>query len=167
MNMYNMLFGRNPQAPILKALLNLDGEDKKFPTGRFRDIYIEDKFIVLHTRNGGGNREYCWGEDDKDFDETKRCTCPACCINKVLPTHPLYHHDEDDDFDRTYNNCYFKKPEAAKDWEDMWKKPSDKWKDLFDEMKGKKDPTEEGKRAMEVGKKLISEIMDKVKKDEP
>ena len=54
MSLYNMLFGVNPAAPILLAML--DTTQDKIP--RFRDIYIKDEYIVIHTRTGGGNREY-------------------------------------------------------------------------------------------------------------
>jgi len=67
MSLYNMMFGVNPLSSLLKAILNIDGEDGKWPSGRFRDVYLEKTEegvyqIVLYTRNGGGNR-HCWCED--------------------------------------------------------------------------------------------------------
>jgi len=157
MGLYNMLFGTNPQAPILMALLNLDQDNGEFTTGRFRDIYIDGEFIVLHTRNGGVNRVGCL-DDGND----KQCTCCACCINNILPTHPNYHHDLDDEFDNTYNSCYFTIPDAAKDWENIWSSPRDKWDGLFKAMENKKDPTEDEKRAIEKGKEIMKKIMERV-----
>ena len=53
MSLYNMLFGMNPDANKLLSLLDAKQED----FGRFRNVYVEDGFIVVHTRCGGGNRE--------------------------------------------------------------------------------------------------------------
>ena len=89
MSVYNMLFGVNPDSKQLLEILNLTDAD----LGRFRDIFVEDDYIVIHTRNGGGNRDdYQWV-----FDE--------------MSTHPWYSHDVDDDFDCTYANIYFRVPE--------------------------------------------------------
>lgn len=62
MSLYNALFGVNDTAPILLAVLGL----KPDAVGRFRDAYIEGEHIVIHTRNGGGNRE-CWHRDDPQW----------------------------------------------------------------------------------------------------
>ena len=91
MSMYNMLFGMNPDSDKLLSLLGKTTGD----FGRFRNVYMEDGFIVVHTRNGGGNRE-----DYEDvFDE--------------MSEHPWYSHDEDDSFDCTYANIFFKIPEGS------------------------------------------------------
>lgn len=112
--LYNMLFGENSsQKDFLFGLLERTPGD----FGRYRDIYVTDQHIVVHTRNGGGNRE-----DYQDvFDE--------------MFHHPLYVYDEDDDFDCTYANIYFKHPEG---YEDLLKEmavgtvtPSQKWDMLF------------------------------------
>ena len=90
MSLYNMIFGMNPDSDKLLEFLGKTRED----FGRFRNVYMEDGFIVVHTRNGGGNRE-----DYEDvFDE--------------MSEHPWYSHDADDDFDCTYANIYFKIPEG-------------------------------------------------------
>jgi len=90
MSLYNMIFGMNPDSDKLLEILGKTRED----FGRFRTVYMEDGFIVVHTRNGGSNRE-----DYEDvFDE--------------MSTHPWYSHDADDDFDCTYANIYFKIPEG-------------------------------------------------------
>jgi hypothetical protein len=89
MSMYNMMFGRNANTAQLLELLNKTEAD----FGRFRDVFVKDGYIVVHTRNGGGNRE-----DYEDvFDE--------------MSDHPWHSHDEDCDFDCTYANIYFKIPE--------------------------------------------------------
>ena len=91
MSFYNTLFGMNPDSDKLLEFLGKTRED----FGRFRNVFMEDGYIVVHTRNGGGNRE-----DYEDvFDE--------------MSEHPWYSHDADDDFDCTYANIYFKVPEDA------------------------------------------------------
>mgnify|MGYP006940275397 CR=1 FL=1 len=112
--LYNMLFGENAhQASFLFAMLGKQPGD----FGRYRDIYVTDTHIVVHTRNGGGNRE-----DYEDvFDE--------------MVDHPLYAYDEDDDFDCTYANFYFNHPteyaEVLKEMAVGTVTPADKWQALF------------------------------------
>lgn len=112
--LYNMLFGENvSHKEFLFTLLGKEQGD----FGRYRDIYVTDEYIVVHTRNGGGNRE-----DYEDvFDE--------------MSEHPLYAYDEDDDFDCTYANIYFKHPaehtEVLKELATGTITPSEKWKMLF------------------------------------
>lgn len=90
MSLYNMLFGMNPDTDKILSLLGKTRED----FGRFRNVYLEDGYIVVHTRNGGGNRE----SYEDVFEE--------------MSEHPWYSHDEDDDFDCTYANIFFKVPEG-------------------------------------------------------
>lgn len=99
MSLYNMLHGVNPLAPILKAILGIDVEGSKYESGRFRDIYLNEKgtAIILYTRNGGGNRE----EYQPLID--------------VLATHPNYIEDHDDDFDCTYAYITFTVPKEAEE----------------------------------------------------
>jgi len=137
MSMYNMLFGKNPKSKVILKTLNLTEAD----CGRFRDCYIKDDKIVVYTRNGGGNRQNCWEEDGVDYEKTLEgdCTCPACTINIVLPKHPNYIYDENDDFDSTYASIYFSFPKEYK--EDLKQlgdprtmAPSEKWKKLLNEL---------------------------------
>lgn len=115
MSLYNMIFGMNPDADKLLEVLGKERAD----FGRFRNVFMEDGYIVVHTRNGGGNRE-----DYEDvFDE--------------MSEHPWYSHDEDDSFDCTYANIYFKIPEgkektvmALHDF-DEGQNPSEQWAELF------------------------------------
>jgi len=93
MSMYNMLHGVSHAAPLLKAVLGLDQ-----PNGTR---------IHLLTRNGGGNRGH-WDDDRK---EGASCGCPGCVIKYVLPQHPQYEKDYDDEFDCTYAYVDFKVPE--------------------------------------------------------
>ena len=108
--MYNMIFGVNPASDFLLALLDLTRND----VGRFRDAYVTEdgKEIAVYTRNGGGNRE-CYSEDAAREAEEGGCSCTGCIITDLLPAHPLYVRDEDDDFDCTYATVYFRVPDAA------------------------------------------------------
>ena len=114
MSLYNMLFGTNPNSSQLLSLLDKSPAD----FGRFRDVYVEDDYIVVHTRCGGGNRD-----DYEDvFDE--------------MSTHPWYSHDRDDDFDSTYANIYFKVPEDKhKTYVALLAQghnPAESWKKVFE-----------------------------------
>ena len=115
MSMYNMLFGTNPDSDRLLEFLGKSRED----FGRFRDVYMEDGFIVVHTRNGGGNRE--------DYED----------VFEEMSTHPWYSHDADDDFDCTYANIYFKVPDDANKTLlalhtfNEGRAPSEKWAELL------------------------------------
>ena len=121
MSMYNMLFGVNPDTDTLLSLLGKTAGD----FGRFRNVYMEDGYIIVHTRNGGGNRE-----DYEDvFDE--------------MSEHPWYSHDADDDFDYTYANIYFKVRENHKDFLAIMnlnegKSPSKQWGELLASMEALK-----------------------------
>lgn len=69
MSLYNALFGMNPYADILLAFLDLD----RARVGRFRDVFVDtrpngERCIVVHTRNGGGNRG-CWHENDPKWGD--------------------------------------------------------------------------------------------------
>jgi len=128
MSLYNMLFGVNQAAPILLKILGI--EHAKVP--RFRDCFISDGMIVLHTRTGGGNREY-YDEPNEENTEGP--------WNTTMYENANFVRDEDDDFDSTYANFYFNFPDEYKaDLEALSKgiedyKPSEKWQMLFEAMK--------------------------------
>lgn len=120
MSLYNMLFGDGgSEVPFLFGLLSKTPSD----FGRYRSIYVTENHIVVHTRNGGGNRE-----DYEDvFDE--------------MSDHPLYDYDEDDVFDCTYASIYFKHPaeysELLKEMAEGTVTPAEKWKMLFEALEKK------------------------------
>jgi len=119
MSLYNMIFGMNPDADRLLAFLGQSRDD----FGRFRNVYLKDGYIVVHTRNGGGNREFY----QYVFDQ--------------MSEHPWYSHDEDDDFDCTYAKIYFRIPDAQEETVirllglDAGRDPSDQWQELFGQIK--------------------------------
>lgn len=143
MSFYNMLFGRNPAAELLMAMLNLTPSD----VGRFRDCYTNNDGteIIVFTRNGGGNREYYQGVLD------------------ALAKHPNYIRDEDEDYDCTYASIYFHVPEPFKEHVKVLADASDtrpameKFKGLIDDLESGKDNATTG-RALEVGKKIFAAI---------
>lgn len=94
-----------PSEGELQELAGLQGVN----LGRERGTALEedengDPVIVVHTRNGGGNRE-CW-RDDCDG------TCTGCIQTDVIPSLPTYLRDEDDEGDSTYANNYFRPVDA-------------------------------------------------------
>lgn len=129
MSLYNILFGNNPAGPAIVATLGLTTA----AFGRYRDAYVErlpsgEYRIVVHTRLGGGNRE-CWCTGDEHY-------CYGDTI-LALQAHPLYLGDQDDDFDCTYADFYFKLPAEyepelkALANQQEFVKPSEKWQQLF------------------------------------
>lgn len=92
MGLYNLAMGTNPMAGTWLSMLELTPGD----VGRFRDAWLEDGehglIIVIHTRNGGGNRE----EYQPVFDR--------------LAQHPQYVSDSDCDYDCTYADIRFTIP---------------------------------------------------------
>ena len=77
----------NPQKEQILAMLGL----KEVDIERYRGCELGKDHIRIHCRTGGGNREGY--------------------PNEILTKHPLYIQDEDDDFDCTYADYYFKLPE--------------------------------------------------------
>lgn len=103
--------------PILLEILDIDQEEGKWRSGRFRDIYLnaDGDVIILCTRNGGGNRPH-WEYSYDKYEAGENCPCPGCVVNHQLPKHPCYIRDYDDDFDCTYAYVEFAVPEQAKDF---------------------------------------------------
>ena len=76
-----------------KEILSLIGltEDN---VNRYRGCAIVGDEIVVYARTGGNNREYY--------------------SNYKLTQNPYYLYDEDDSWDSTYANYYFRRPRAKK-----------------------------------------------------
>jgi hypothetical protein len=85
--------------------------------GRYRDIYMEDGFIVVHTRNGGCHR------DDYDY------------VFHAAESHPWYSHNKDCDFDYTYADIYFRIPEGEAQsiaaLVNEYETPQERWDKIF------------------------------------
>lgn len=143
MSLYNMIFGQNPCADILLAILGLD----RSMVGRYQDCYTNEDGtrIIVHTRNGGGNRDLY----QEVIDE--------------LAKHPCYESDADDDFDCTYANIVFKVPEkfaeAVKHIADQTDTtpPAEKWQKLLSDLKSGND-NQKTANALNVGKQIFGAI---------
>jgi hypothetical protein len=136
-SLYNMLFGVNPMSDVLLAALGLD----RAKVGRFRDCYIDGKFIVVHTRNGGGNRDH-WEGWDGSTGEGADCPCCGCFITYRAHKHPNYSHDRDDDFDCTYADIFYTFPAeysaeltALSEQQGEPPKPGERWQALLASLK--------------------------------
>lgn len=112
---YNMIFGINPVAHIILAMLDLNLEK----IGRFRDAFICGDKIAIYTRLGAGNAECCCEEEDiKKYPhplDNKHANCCFVPNIQYLQKHPLYLSDEEDEFDPTYRTFYFKIPDKYKE----------------------------------------------------
>ena len=96
-------FGRHRGGPwLVRYDPNHPDGSSTYDDGPVRD----DEMLALqvHTRNGGGNRECYCGRDRHDDD----CLAP---VIDALQSHPLHLHDEDDDFDPTYADFWFRIPD--------------------------------------------------------
>lgn len=136
MSLYNMLFGVNQAAPVLLAVLGISHND----VPRFRDCYLTDGKIAIHTRTGGGNRyayeseQECRQNYPEYFEGDEPKTGP---YNEDLRKIQCFMYDEDDDFDSTYATFYYSFPEKYKaDLEALEKRvgdysPSEAWQELF------------------------------------
>lgn len=136
MSLYNNLFRVNPFAGfLLTEVLKLTLDD----VPRFRDCFVHDGCIVLHTRSGGGNREAYKKEND------------------ALTERPHYLRNSDDDFDSTYANFYFQFPaehqEILKDIEEKCpvKTPAERWQAVIN---GDMTPEQQ-----QVGKRIVNELL--------
>lgn len=141
--LYNMLFGRNPYADILMAMLGLTPAN----VGRYRDCYPNEDGtrILVYTRNGGGNREQYQAVIDE------------------LAKHPCYLSDCDDDFDCTYATIAFKVPEGCEEAvkyiadESDTRTGSEKFSKLISDLQAGKDNANTS-RALDVGKQIFAKL---------
>lgn len=178
MSLYNALFGENPMAEVLLSALGLTRDG----VPRYRDVYLGaspegEPRIVIHTRTGGGNREFYECEEScranypeyfKDTDEP-----PTGPWNADLRKLPTFVRDEDDDFDCTYADFYFKVPPAfapliatlQEIGAGKIEKPSERWEKLFADMKSG-EQTDDAKRAQEVGKAIFEKLQPMIDKGE-
>lgn len=165
MSLYNALFGQNKFANVLLHLLGATQSD----IPRYRDCFVDEKGrIVIHTRTGGGNRDYYESEElcrdnyPEYFGDGK--DEPSGPWNADLRTLPGFLYDRDDDFDATYANFLYQPADSARDVIDAIKAsggqgdPTQAWQDMFEKLRAgnKDDPAV--KRAMEVGEQILGAI---------
>jgi len=136
MSFYNMLHGENSKADMLLAILGTS----KSAIPRYRDCYLSDGKIIIHTRTGGGNRD-CYDAPNEDNEEGP--------WNSDLRSLPGYLRDEDDDFDSTYADFYFEPrwefKELVNSYDDDTP-PAEKWQTVLGKLRdGNKDDPEVAK----------------------
>lgn len=137
--LYNVLFGTHSNSDLLLAILGLTPAD----VPRFRSCYWDGERIVVHTRTGGGNRDYyeneeCCRESYPEYFEGD--DKPSGPWNDDLRLNPGYLFDQDDDFDPTYADFYFKPPvEAIQVLEGLPPEtpPAEQWAALLDRLNSK------------------------------
>lgn len=164
MSLYNMLFGTNRFAPLLLELLGTSADQ----VPRFRDCYLNDAGeIVIHTRTGGGNRDYYESEESCRANYPEYFTGdeqPSGPWNDTLRALPGFLGDDDDDFDCTYADFRFAMPEVAKDMLEELKQlgavqnPAERWQELLHKMQSGDQNDPAAQRAMSVGKKVFDQI---------
>lgn len=166
MSLYNALFGVNPFSNLLLDMLGTTSA--KVP--RYRDCFLsEDGMeIIIHTRTGGGNRDY--------YDSEQRCRArypeyfgegqeePNGPWNSDLRAIPGFQYDADDDFDSTYADFHYAIPGAFKEQIAVLRElgassnPAARWQEMLEKLKtgDKNDP--QVKHAMEVGERILGQI---------
>lgn len=139
MSLYNMMFGVNTNsADVLKALGLTSGD-----VPRFRDAYVSEEQLCVHTRTGGGNRDYyeslevCMDNYPEYFEGDDKPNEPTGPWNEDLRSHPWFIRDEDDGFDSTYATFYFQPPKEIVENinADPSLTPAEKWQLLFESLK--------------------------------
>lgn len=174
MSLYNAIHGHNALAPVLLAMLGINPSN----VPRYRDCWWDGEHIVIHTRTGGGNREFydslesCkdnypdYFNDDRPTNEN-----PSGPWNADLQALPTYVRDEDDDYDSTYANFYFSVP-APMQWvvphlSAQDKTPGERWQGFMDKMR---DPASaddpQVQRALGAMGPLFEQITEFLKKPE-
>ncbi len=135
MSMYNMLFGEHSNAADLLRILGITEGD----VPRYRSCYWNGTHIVIHTRTGGGNRDFYENEEScrsnyPEYFDVVDANPPTGPWNDDLRAIPGYVEDMDDDFDCTYADFLFNPPaEVAEALKQLPAdiSPSDQWNALW------------------------------------
>lgn len=168
MSMYNMLFGVSPIAADAVHAAGLRRRD----LGRYRDAWFDrdsagEPVVVVHTRNGGGNREH-WDWEGSGYTEAAgpSCRCPGCVVTFAKARFPTFLSDTDDGFDSTYANMVFS---VLPEWRDralallqvhLPLNTQERWKEAIEAMK-RGDP-----EIMEKCKPLVAQLTEAIKRVE-
>lgn len=156
MSMYNLLHGVNPMTPMILGFLGITTDD----VPRFRDAWIEDGKIAIHTRTGGGNRDWYDNAESYKAETGEDGSGPW---NDDLRAIEGFIRDEDDDFDCTYATFYFEPNADVKPLVGQLsaiagsETPAEKWRKLFADMDAGKDSPRVAK-ALEVAAPIIAAI---------
>lgn len=104
---------KEPTTQQLLEWANLEGRNFARERGVWvgRDSDENGPYLIVHTRNGAGNREHV-DYDEDGIEAGPACDCVGCIQTYRIPSYPGYVHDEDDEFDPTYANNYFALPKV-------------------------------------------------------
>lgn len=174
--MYNMIFGRHALADILMGMLAAAESGTSFTIGRHRDAWLEldekgEPRITVYTRNGGPNREHITRSGNPAGPEH---TCLGCIMTHVIPLHPNYLGDKDDEFDATYARIFYSVPladgarehfiEKAREHGFVYDKPLDtdaRWKESIHNLNNNPEYADRLAEKMRPGlDKLVQAIQD-------
>lgn len=166
MSLYHALFGRNPFAGLLLDALGTN----EGAVPRYRDCFLDENGrIVIHTRTGGGNRDYYESEEAcrdnyPEYWEGDPETNPTGPWNADLRRLPGFLYDRDDDGDATYANFIFEVPAPFKEQIDVLKtlgaeaNPAERWRILLDKMRAGDTTDLAVARALAVGEKIMGAL---------
>ena len=174
MSLYNALFGKNPFSGVLLQMLGTT--EAGIP--RFRDCYTneEGSEIIIHTRTGGGNRDY--------YEHADRCRAnyreyfggndpdPTGPWNSDLRKLPGFKYDEDGDFDSTYANFHYEVPTPFREQIALLKNlgavadPAARWQELLSKLRAGNTADPQMQRALTVGESIFGMLNDAMKKDQ-
>jgi hypothetical protein len=183
MSLYNMLFGQNPAAPILKAALNLDNEAPENFNERFNeasdswgefDPYSEKgKELMKEAKSQG---YFPTGRFRDIYFQNEEGSEPKIIlytrngggnrdyyqyIFDLLESHPLYIRDYDDDFDSTYAYIEFRAPESIIKFFDGIK--TGKIQNVSEKFEAEIQSMQEGKEPNAQLMKIIEKITNELK----
>lgn len=166
MSLYNALFGVNPFSGVLLQMLGTSAD----AIPRFRDCYLSEDGteIIIHTRTGGGNRDYyehparCRDNFPEYFGDGKEE--PSGPWNSDLRKINGFKYDEDDDFDCTYADFHFEVPEPFQPQVALLKdlgavsNPAERWQELITALQSRNDSSPDVQRAIKVGETIMGQI---------
>lgn len=144
MSLYNLMFGTNPAADFLLAILGVVRNE----VPRFRDCYLQGNTIVIHTRTGGGNREEYQAE------------------NAWLTRVPGFLHDSDSQIDFTYADFAYEIPAKFKAECELLRdhgaerNPAKAWQELFAKLN---DPKHKDDPEVLAALAAVKPVIDKIK----
>lgn len=99
----NIDYGRLQSGPWL-AWRDDDADLEDWKMVRPGDDWAgREPVAMVHTRNGGGNRE-CYCDEDDAFEHEPGCLQQ---VNEAMQQHPAFFTDQDNTWDRTYANFAF------------------------------------------------------------
>lgn len=165
MSLYNLIFGTNPFSSTLLQMLGVTEDD----VPRYRDCFLNEdgSEIIIHTRTGGGNRDYyesleSWRECNSH--STNEEDWPEGPWNDDLRKIAGFKGDDDDEFDCTYADFRYEVPELFREQVALLKNlgavqnPAERWQTVLDGLRSRTDTSPEVQRAIAVGEAIMGKI---------